>query len=200
MKEYDLDAYSRKWRGTAGLFRTKDGQTHQGLYDEFFSITRNRIGVQVIQHFNGYTETKKYSVECDSEGYEPMEILYAPVKSGWYKREVDSYGLLTRKHTRAFQVGVCTSSHLCMADIGNFAMNAVQPSTCKFLEPAVGETYDAGKAWGILNFRLWWRNQKLMYLNQCIGLFAAGNVLMLEDADYLPHVKPYLGDQCQITF
>ncbi len=195
MKEYDLDAYSRKWRGTAGLFKTKDGQTHQGLYDEFFSITRNRIGVQVIA--NG--GTKKYSVECESEGYEPMEIIYAPVKSGWYRREPEGYGLLTRKHTRAFQVGVCTSSHLCMADIGNFAMNAVQPSTCKFLEPVDTMPFDKDQPFGILNFRLWWRHNKLMYLNQCIGMFSNGK-WVLEDADYLPHVKPYLGDACQITF
>ncbi len=198
MKEYDLDAYSRKWRGTSGLFKTKDGRTHQAMYDEFFSITRNKIGVQAVVTLPTGVETQKFSVHCDADGYEPMEILYWPIKSGWYPRGT-GYGLLTRKHTRAFQVGICTSSHLCMAADQNGVLIPSQPMSCRFLEPVEPMPFDSAQPWGILNFRLWWKNQKLMYLNQTIGMYSNGKWL-LEDADYLPHVQPYLGDACQITF
>jgi hypothetical protein len=196
MKEYDLDSYSRKWRGTSGLFKDHDGVLRQAYYAEFFAIARGSVGCTATVKEG----PERWIVNGTLEGYQSLNILYAPIQSGWYAMNGGGWGLLTRKHTRAFQVGVCVSSHLCLSwDADDVSFQYVSPTLCKFLEPAQEKPFDPAQPWGILDFRLWWNKTRLMYLNQTIGMFCNGKWL-LEDDNYLPYVKPLLGDACQTTY
>ena len=201
MKEYDIDAYMRKWRACVGFFKDKADKLHQGMYDEFFAITRQVVGCTVTGPSKG-----RYALEADADGYETIKLQYHPVASGWYRtisevNEANIVGMVVRKHHRTMNVGICPNTHLTFVvrEDGTQHGQFSHPFYLDYLSTPEFTPYEPSKPFGLLTQRLWWRSDRLMYLNQSIGIFK-GSKLVLENKNFAAGVKPYVGELCQITY
>lgn len=198
MKEWDLDSYNRKWRGTYAVYGHESGKMDYGYLSEFFLLAKsgNKVGTNVIRD----GRVTAYAIETENEqGYEKISLCYHPLVAGWYKHQW-GYALLTRYHIRGFQIGVNTGNYACdIRTTGGDKLAKVDPfDGLDFLSEVQYTPYNFGK-FGILSRKLWWGDGQLNFLGRAIGIFKKPDHLILEGPEYLPYIKHHMGDECQIS-
>lgn len=200
MKEWDHDSYNRKWRSSVGFYKDEVGRITQCYYTDFFDIEENEYAAHVLLSARD-TDTRTVAIECDHDDFSRVELLYHPVDSGWYQMTDGGVALLTRIHHRGFKIGLSNESHRLSAYHLTGTPFRATPAFMKvnFLARPAYEQYDPEKSFGILSDKVWWREGALRYLSRVIGYFRnEGKEVCLEDAAYVPFVKPLLGEKCQI--
>lgn len=197
MKEWDVDSYTRKWRGVTG-FVELEGDTHQTYFHEFWPESRQVVGV--VATVRGHPTEGKYLLECPNGKYPSLSIQYVPIAAGWYLHKSGA-ALITRKHVRGFSMGVSGNTHTLTCYDGNGVHDAGMDrfSNVDLKQAPKFKEYNPDQPFGILSDQLSWMKDRLMYLRRTIGWFSKGK-LTLEHPAFYPYIAKYLEGKCQISY
>ena len=202
MKEFDFDAYIRKWRNCVGFFVGKSGelqQTHIGDFDaETIPGDKTHIIVRIGTNGNN---TRWVSLDADHPTKETIELKYVPVESGWYGVSPNLFAMLVKRHAKHFSVGISNASHMLHKVVNSNGVKSraeINYHNIDFLNHIVYTGYDPGAKFGILSRKVWFDKDQLYFLATPIGIRKESK-LILENESYVPYIKTLVGDKCAIS-
>lgn len=201
MKEWDVDAYKRKWNNTIGIAKV-NGKPQVVFYQDIAarSTQSGKIYPVCVVHFDKNRLWGIYETHAEDEAgviepvyhaFEPGIYLHNKIKNGFV--------IIEKQHRKSFAIGLSPGGN---CNIMGYSFDGESPirvpntvDTC-FLEPLpkakIGE-----KGSGYIDRRWWYCGERVYYLDAHLG-FKEGKKFILSKPEYLPFVAPLLDKECQI--
>jgi len=202
MLEFDTEAWHRKWKGCSGILARPNGELFQDYYnnieqvsEKLFVANLSKSGHHVMGTGGGPLTPVEY------KGMSWAMPMYLPFVSGVYHPTNGSHSLhrivLWKNHNKNFAVGVCGHTYSWVAySKSGLELSSKTQETDLLREPEI-DSFNPDHPIGVLSRKVWWKEDKLMWVNKQIGFIKGWNILL--DADfYIPFIQPLVGPKCQL--
>jgi hypothetical protein len=126
--------------------------------------------------------------------------VYTPFESGMYqvKGATDWRALVVKNHTKSFAVGMNAHTHMWYGYDPKGVVTSCKAWDIDLLAPVPLDSWDHTKPFGVLSKKVWWQQDRLMWLSKQLG-FIKGNTILLDSEIYKPFIQQLVGPKCQLS-